>query len=67
LVYQRTFEPTYLKHEFTVIRLWEQPVDIFLQNQGLMPLAAFTQTPDSVQTLRADIPQVGKSAGVFYQ
>ncbi|MFN5515956.1 MAG: Rpn family recombination-promoting nuclease/putative transposase [Cyanobacteriota bacterium] len=56
LVYQTTFEPTYLRHEFTVVRLWEEPVDIFMQNQGLMPLAALTQTPDPVQTLR-DIAQ----------
>jgi predicted transposase/invertase (TIGR01784 family) len=57
LVYQTTFEPTYLKHEFTVIRLWEQPVDIFLQNHGLMPLAALAKTSDPITTLR-DIAQL---------
>ncbi|MBD2655233.1 MULTISPECIES: Rpn family recombination-promoting nuclease/putative transposase [Synechocystis] len=56
LVGQTTFELANLRHEFTVIRLWEQPVDIFLQNPGLMPLAALSQTPDPIQTLR-DIAQ----------
>lgn len=52
LVYQRAFEIPGTRHEFEVIRLWEQPTQIFLESPGLLPLAVLTQTPDPSQTLR---------------
>ena len=41
-----------LNHEFNVIRLWEQPTEIFQQYQGLLPLAVLTKTGDRTETLR---------------
>jgi len=52
LVYQSAFEIPGTRHEFEVIRLWEQPTQLFLEATGLLPLAVLTQTPDAAQTLR---------------
>ena len=53
LVYQTAFEiPPRTRHEFDVIRLWEQPTDIFLNSPGLLPLAMLADTSDRVETLK---------------
>jgi predicted transposase YdaD len=41
-----------MRHQFQVVRLWEQPTQPFLESTGLLPLAVLTQTPDQAQTLR---------------
>ena len=41
-----------MRHEFEVIRIWEQPTQPFLESIGLLPLAVLTNTPDKAQTLR---------------
>ncbi|NEO95963.1 MAG: Rpn family recombination-promoting nuclease/putative transposase, partial [Moorea sp. SIO3G5] len=46
LVYQTAFEIPGTRHEFEVIRLWEQSTQAFLESTGLLPLAVLTQTPD---------------------
>ena len=51
LVYQNTFELTNLRHQFNVIRLWEQPTDSFLNNSGLLPFAVLTRTDNPTETL----------------
>ena len=50
LVYQNTFSLTFTRHEFKVIRLWEQPTEVFLRNPGLLPFAALSNTsnPENV-------------------
>jgi predicted transposase YdaD len=40
------------RHEFEVIRLWEQPASLFLQYPGLIPFAALGQSADAEETLR---------------
>ncbi len=52
LVYQTAFEIPGIRHEFEVVRLWEQPTQPFLESAGLLPLAVLTNTPDKAQTLR---------------
>jgi predicted transposase/invertase (TIGR01784 family) len=52
LVHQTAFEIPGTRHEFEVIRLWEQPTQLFLESTGLLPLAVLTQTSDAAQTLR---------------
>ena len=52
LVHQTVFETTKMRHEFEIIRLWEQPTQPFLESTGLLPLAVLTQTSDKAQTLR---------------
>ena len=50
LVYQNRFELSRTQHEFDLIRLWEQPTQLFLQAPGLLPFAALSRTnqPDGV-------------------
>ena len=52
LVYQNRFEIPGTRHEFQVIRLWEQPEEVFWQSPGLLPLAVLSQTEDRRETLR---------------
>ncbi len=52
LVYQTLFELPNLRHHFEVIRLWEQPVDLFLNTPGLLPFAVLAQTSDRATTLQ---------------
>jgi predicted transposase/invertase (TIGR01784 family) len=52
LVYQTVYESPGIRAEFEVIRLWEQPTELFLESTGLLPLAVLTKTPDKAQTLR---------------
>jgi predicted transposase/invertase (TIGR01784 family) len=58
LVHQKTFEIPGTRHEFEIIRLWEQPTQPFLESTGLLPLAVLTQTPNAAQTLRQVAAQV---------
>jgi predicted transposase/invertase (TIGR01784 family) len=52
LVYQTCFEIPGTRHEFEVVRLWEQPAELFLNAPGLLPLAPLAKTNDREQTLR---------------
>jgi predicted transposase/invertase (TIGR01784 family) len=51
-VYQTTFAVPDTRHEFEIVRLWEQPSARFLNQPGLLPLAPLTQTEDPAQLLR---------------
>lgn len=51
LVYQNTFSLTRTRHEFEIIRLWEQPPEVFLENPGLLPFAVLSNTPNPEQIL----------------
>lgn len=52
LVYQTSFTMERTRHEFEVIRLWEQPASLFLQYPGLIPFAVLGQSADAEETLR---------------
>jgi predicted transposase/invertase (TIGR01784 family) len=52
LVYKTRFEIPGLQHEFEVIRLWEQPVDLFLQAPGLLPFAILANSQERLEVLR---------------
>ena len=52
LVYQTSFTMERTRHEFDVIRLWEQPASLFLQYPGLLPFATLGQTANPAETLR---------------
>jgi predicted transposase/invertase (TIGR01784 family) len=58
LVHETTFNIGKLNHEFNVIRLWEQPTEIFQQYQGLLPFAALSQTDNPEETLRQVAQQI---------
>jgi predicted transposase/invertase (TIGR01784 family) len=52
-VYETTFEIENTRHQFEVIRLWEQPASLFLESQGLYPFASLAQTDEPESILRA--------------
>jgi predicted transposase/invertase (TIGR01784 family) len=58
LVYETTFNLGGLSHKFNVIRIWEQPTEIFQQYQGLLPFAALSQTNNPEETLRQVARQI---------
>jgi predicted transposase YdaD len=52
LVQRSSFVLEETRHNFGVIRLWEQPTDLFLQFPGLLPFATLSQTSDRTQVLQ---------------
>lgn len=44
LVHENTFTIPGTRHEFEVIRLWEQPTEVFLRTPGLLPFAVLSRT-----------------------
>ncbi|MGK7899226.1 MAG: Rpn family recombination-promoting nuclease/putative transposase [Xenococcus sp. (in: cyanobacteria)] len=52
LVRKNVFTISGLRHEFEVIRLWEQPTADFFKFPGLLPLAVLGRSEDRTQTLR---------------
>ena len=68
LVQQTTFEiPGNMRHEFEVIRLWEQPPEVFLEPVGLLPLAVLSKTSDQANTLRKVASQIEKIPDLLVQ
>jgi predicted transposase YdaD len=45
------FEAKRFRHEFNVIRIWEQPTEKFLKYPGLWPYAALSNTSDPIASL----------------
>ena len=62
LVYQTSFTMERTRHEFDVIRLWEQPASLFLQYPGLIPFAVLGQSTDAEETLRQAARRVDQIA-----
>jgi predicted transposase/invertase (TIGR01784 family) len=52
LAYQTSYALERTRHEFDVIRLWEQPASLFLQYPGLLPFAVLGQTANPAEKLR---------------
>ena len=52
LVYQSVFAISGTRHEFEVIRLWEQPTEVFLQLPGLLPFAVLSQVESRAEVLQ---------------
>jgi predicted transposase/invertase (TIGR01784 family) len=53
LVYQDRFEMEETQHRFQVMRLWEQPTEIFFRSPGLLPFASISKTDNPAATLAA--------------
>ena len=58
LVYETKFNLGGLSHQINVIRLWEQPTEIFQQYQGLLPIATLSHTNNPEETLRQVAKQI---------
>jgi predicted transposase/invertase (TIGR01784 family) len=52
LVYQESFQVGETIHHYRVIRLWEQPPEVFLRSLGLLPLAVLSKSSDPAIILR---------------
>ena len=52
LVQQTLFSLPDTHHRFEVIRLWEQPLEVFLSAPGLLPFAVLSQVTDRSEALR---------------
>lgn len=52
LAHQTNYVLERTRHEFDVIRLWEQPASLFLQYPGLLPFATLGQSTSPVEVLR---------------
>ena len=63
-VYQDVFELARTRHEFDIIRLWEQPAETFLSNDGLLPFASLAETEDRTVVLRKVATQIGQIADI---
>ena len=51
LVRQTSYQTLVMTHQFRVIRLWEQPVEIFLSTPGLLPYAVLSRASDKESVL----------------
>ncbi|MDJ0798057.1 MAG: Rpn family recombination-promoting nuclease/putative transposase [Calothrix sp. MO_167.B12] len=51
LVQQNVFVIPGTRHQFEVIRLWEQPMEPLLEFPGLLPFVILSRTEDKVETL----------------
>jgi predicted transposase/invertase (TIGR01784 family) len=61
-VYQTNFEMENTRHEFEVVRIWEQPASLFLQYPGLIPFATLGQSADAEETLRQAAQRIDQIA-----
>jgi|GEM_PF-4960053 len=55
------------RHEFDVIRLWEQPASVFLQYPGLIPFAVLGESEDATETLRQATQTIDRIANPITQ
>jgi hypothetical protein len=50
IVHQTSYETS--ENDFEVIRIWEQPTEVFMKTSGLLPLAVLSDTTDREETFR---------------
>jgi predicted transposase/invertase (TIGR01784 family) len=67
LVYQNIFTLPNTRHEYEVIRLWEQPTAAFLSSPGLLAFATLSATADQTQTLRSVTAEIERIPEVAVQ
>ncbi|MFN7760908.1 MAG: Rpn family recombination-promoting nuclease/putative transposase [Pseudanabaena sp.] len=58
LVHETIFTLKELNHQFNVIRLWEQPTELFHNYSGLLPFAALSKTDNPEATLKQVARQI---------
>ncbi len=60
LVQETEYKTAEMTHRFRVIRLWEQPVEEFLQTPGLLPYAVLSRGENKEQILAAVVTEIAK-------
>ncbi len=58
LVRQDTYVTPVMTHQFRIIRLWEEPVEVFLSTPGLLPYAVLSQASDKENVLTQVVNQL---------
>jgi predicted transposase/invertase (TIGR01784 family) len=58
LVAQTEFITAKMNHRFRVIRLWEQPLEVFMTAPGLLPYAVLSQATNKEEVLRQVVTQI---------
>ncbi|WP_009631940.1 Rpn family recombination-promoting nuclease/putative transposase [Synechocystis sp. PCC 7509] len=51
LVRQTSYQTAVMTHQFRVIRLWEEPLEVFLSTPGLLPYAVLSRATDKERVL----------------
>ncbi|MBW4665057.1 MAG: Rpn family recombination-promoting nuclease/putative transposase [Chroococcus sp. CMT-3BRIN-NPC107] len=51
LVRQTSYQTPVMTHQFRVIRIWEEPVEVFLSTPGLLPYAVLSRATDKARVL----------------
>ncbi len=51
-----------MTHQFRVIRLWEEPVEVFLNTKGLLPLAVLSRATQKEKVLAQVVQELEKIA-----
>jgi predicted transposase/invertase (TIGR01784 family) len=60
LVRQTRYQTPVMTHEFRVIRLWEEPVEVFLSTPGLLPYAVLSQAEDKDRILAQVVEELDR-------
>ena len=60
LVHQNYFKLKNTYHEFEIIRLWEQPTEIFFKSQGLLPFAVLSKSDNPLEILTQVAQEIDK-------
>jgi predicted transposase/invertase (TIGR01784 family) len=60
LVQETEYKTPEMIHRFRVIRLWEQPVEEFLQTPGLLPYAVLSRAENKAQILAQVLTEIEK-------
>jgi predicted transposase/invertase (TIGR01784 family) len=58
LVRQTRYQTNAMTHQFRVIRLWEEPVEVFLRTPGLLPYAVLSRAEDKEEVLERVVAQL---------
>ncbi|WP_373543234.1 Rpn family recombination-promoting nuclease/putative transposase [Chamaesiphon sp.] len=58
LVRQTKYETPVMTHQFRVIRLWEEPVEVFLSTPGLLPYAVLSRASNKEEVLSQVVGQL---------
>jgi predicted transposase/invertase (TIGR01784 family) len=62
LVRQERYQTPVMSHQFRVIRLWEEPVELFLSTPGLLPYAVLSQALDKESVLAQVVSELEQIA-----
>jgi predicted transposase/invertase (TIGR01784 family) len=60
LIRQTRYQTPAMTHEFRVIRLWEEPVEMFLSTPGLLPYAVLSRAEDKERVLAQVVEELDR-------